>query len=312
MNRIAPKTLTGLFVSAAVISFLWAPSGADHSIAVLPLEDRSGFDGAWNVGAGLADLLAQRLGAVEGYWVVKADSVNLSGAIEGRGTIDSCGPTAALFDTLRVGYLIDGTVEEFGISRFGIVTPTLGGYQSYRAGVRVSFSLWGRGTVGALLSDNAEAEVKQGGLGLTLFGKPTDEMQQWEMLDHLEFGSEPFMATIVGGAIDTLLSDMVEKIRAALPPQQALDSIVGPAAIVSVDGERVYINRGYEDGVRAGDRFEVFRRGEELRDPQTGELLGYSDRTVGAIRVTFLKSAHLSVAEVVERDAEIEPGDEVR
>lgn len=297
-------TFVILFVS------LWSPARADHTLAVLPFTDDSGFDGAWEVGAGLSALLSQRLGAVPGYWAVAMDSSARAGLTARSAAPDSSCLREALFDSLQTGYLVTGTVEEFGISRFGIVTPTLGGYQSYKAAVRVSFFLWERGAATAVLSDRAEAEVKQGGLGLTLLGRPTDEMQQWEMLDGLEFGSESFMATIIGGAVDTLLTDMVGKIRAALPPQKNLGSAIGPAVVVSVDEDQVYINRGFEDGVQAGDRFEVYRRGEELRDPQTGELLGYSDRRVGAVRVGFVKSAHLSVADVVR--GEVETGDEVR
>ena len=302
-----------LCLSLAILCvILWSPAQADHTLAVLPFEDDSGFESGWDVGSGLAGLLSQRLAAIPGYWVAKWDSAGWMETAAGNAASDSACPGEALFDSLWAGHLIIGTIEEFGISRFGIVSPTLGGYQSYRASVRVSFSLWERGAAGALLSERAEGEVKQGGLGLTLLGKPTDEMQQWEMLDALEFGSEPFMATIIGGAIDTLLTGIVEKIQLALPPQRNLGSTIGPAVIVSIDGDQVYINRGFEDGVQVGDRFEVYRQGEELRDPQTDELLGYSDLRVGLIRVGFVKSAHLSVAEVMEGAGEIRDGDEIR
>ena len=301
-------TLAILFV------LVWSPVRADHTLAVIPFEDHSGFDGAWDVEFGLTGLLSERLAAVQGYLVIGPDSSARTEAAVEVAASDSGRPREALFDSLQAGYLVTGTIEEFGISRFGIVTPTLGGYQSYRAGARVSFSLWERGAAGAMLTDQAEAEVKQGGLGLTLLGKPTDEMAQWEMLDKLEFGSEAFMATIIGQAVDTLLIEMVGKFQAALPPQKNLESAIGPAVIVSIDGDQVYINRGFEDDVHIGDRFEVYRRGEELRDPETGELLGYSDRRVGVIRVNFVKSAHLSVAEVKEeeREREIMAGDRIR
>ena len=302
-----------LYVIIAILMALpWSPARADHTLAVLPFEDDSGFDGAWNISTGLAGLLSGRLGAVSGYRAAELDSVARARADGYCAAADSVAPAEALFDSLQAGYLVTGTIEEFGISRFGIVSPTLGGYQSYRAGVRVSFHLWERGGAGSLLSDRAESEVKQGGLGLTLLGRPTDEMQQWEILDALEFGSEPFMATIIGGAVDTLLTEMVGKIRAVLPPQMMPEAAVGPAVIVSADGDRLYINRGFEDDVQIGDRFEVYRQGEELRDPETGEPLGYSDRRVGLIRISFVKSAHLSVAVAVEGRGEIETGDEVR
>jgi len=301
-----------LYLAFVILFFvLWSPAQADHTLIVLPFEDDSGFDGAWDIGNGLADLLSHRLSTIPGYWVGEMDSARADRAVRFAAPDSAC-PGVVLFDSLQAGYLVTGAIEEFGISRFGIVTPTLGGYQSYRAGVRVSFSLWEHGGSGALLSDQAEAEVKQGGLGLTLLGRPTDEMQQWEMLDGLEFGSEAFMATIIGHAVDSLLTGVVGKIRAVLPPQKNLASVIGPAVIVSIDGDQVYINRGFEDGVQVGDRFEVYRQGEELRDPQTGELLGYRDVRAGLIRVSFVKTAHLSVADVMEGRGEIIEGDEIR
>jgi hypothetical protein len=295
------------------IFFFCSPTLAEHTIAVATFEDHSGFDGLWDLSVGFARLLSQRLDAISGYAVVEPDSTLTTGGVFLEKTAtDSLVPAVVFFDSLRAGYLITGTVEDFGISRFGVVTPTLGGYQSYRAGVRVSFCLWKRGAPAALLSNRTEAEVKRGGLGLTLLGKPTDEMQQWEMLDALEFGSESYMATIIGGAVDTLLTEMIEKIQAVLPPQRNLESPIGPAVIVSADGDRVYINRGYDDGIQVGDRFEVYHQTEELFDPETGELLGYRDISVGLIRVCSVKSAHLSVAEVIRGEGEIGDGDEIR
>jgi hypothetical protein len=176
----------------------------------------------------------------------------------------------------------------------------------------MSFCIWERGTAGPLLTDESEGELRQGGLGITFLGKPTEEMEEYEMLDQLEFGSQEFMGTIIGMATDTVLSDMVEKIQQALPPQRDMESTIGAAVIVSVDEAEVYINRGFEDGIRVGDQFDVYARGEELLDPETGEVLGHSDRKVGTIRVVFVKSAHLSRAEVVEGESEVRPGDEVR
>jgi hypothetical protein len=287
-------------------------AGADHTLMVLPFEDQSGFDGQWDLSDDIPRLLAKRLTQIPGYWVAFDDATIEEPVMADSPGVAKC-PEDSLqtfSDSLPAGFVIDGTVEEFGISRFGVLTPAVGGYLSYRAGVKVGFSLRQRGVDDPLLQDEAEGEIKQGELGLTLFGKPTDAMQEYEMLGRLEFGSQPFMATIIGQAIDTLLSDMVGKIQAALPPQRSPESAIGPAAIIFIDADQVYLNRGYDDGIKAGDRFDVYRQGKELHDPRSGELLGYSDRKVGAIRVILVKSAHLSVAEIVE--GELQEGDEVR
>jgi hypothetical protein len=259
-------------------------------------------------------MLSDRLALIPGYSLAVLDSAALTLTLDSGecGTDTSLEILTVLFDSLKVGYLICGRVEEFGISRFGIATPALGGYQSYRAGVEVSFCLWQNGSVAPLLEDRAQGEVRQKGLGLTFLGKPTEEMEEYQRLDELEFGSEEFMDTIIGKAVDTLISEMVDRIQTTLPPQNDLVTWQGQALVLSVEESQVYFDRGFEDGVKVGDRFGVYTQGEALYHPQTGELLGYSDRRVATIRVTFVKAAHLSRAEVIERIDDVKPGDEVR
>jgi hypothetical protein len=290
------------------------PAAAAHSLAVLPFKDRSGFKGHWDLGKGIPRLLSTRLAQVSGYRVVECDSL---GQILGKEGVwsEKCEEPehlAAIFDSLEVGFLVCGSVEEFGISRFGIVTPSVGGFESYRAGVQVRFILWERQARTPLLETETQGEKSQKGLGLTFLGKPTEQMEEYELLEQLEFGSPLYMETIAGEATEALLNDMVEKIQVALPPQRSLGSAAEPAVILLVEEGMVYFDRGYDDGVKLGDEFVVYARGEEIHDPQTGELLGHSDREVGRIRVTFVKSTHLSQAEVVEAEGEIVPGDEVR
>jgi hypothetical protein len=56
------------------------------------------------------------------------------------------------------------------------------------------------------------------------------------------------------------------------------------------------INRGTEDGVRVGMYFEVLaREGENIKDPETGDILGSVDRPKVAVRVVQVKD-RLAVA----------------
>ncbi len=287
---------------------------AAHSLAVLPLRDRSGFKGQWDLSDGLSRLLSERLAEVAGYQLANHDTVAqlVRKKIQWSGRCEESVDLTAAFDSLKVGFLICGTIEEFGISRFGIATPSVGGYESYRAVIQVSFSLWERMATDPLLEAEAEGRVTEKGLGLTFLGRPSEQMEEYEMLERLEFGSPQYTATIAGQATEALLTDMAEKIQVALPPQRDIESGIGSAVIVSMDGAEVYINRGFEDGLKVGDQFDVYTRGPELLDPETGEHLGYSDRKVGTIRVMVVKAAHLSRAEVIEGEGEVSARDEVR
>lgn len=62
--------------------------------------------------------------------------------------------------------------------------------------------------------------------------------------------------------------------------------VVFPIKVVDVTADGVVsINRGEGGGVSIGEQFDVFSEGEEIVDPDTGEVLGASESKVGRIRV---------------------------
>ncbi len=54
--------------------------------------------------------------------------------------------------------------------------------------------------------------------------------------------------------------------------------------VLAKEGE-VVINSGQEAGVKVGATFVVYRLGEEMKDPDTGESLGAEEAKVGTIEV---------------------------
>jgi hypothetical protein len=69
--------------------------------------------------------------------------------------------------------------------------------------------------------------------------------------------------------------------------------------ISNVVGDQIYITGGKNAGVRVGDRFEVSHPGEPIVDPETGEVLGYTETKVGVIQVQTVQEK-FSIAMVVE------------
>lgn len=61
-----------------------------------------------------------------------------------------------------------------------------------------------------------------------------------------------------------------------------------PAKVVAVTSGQVIINRG-EAMVYDGDRFDIYSQGEELVDPDTGEVLGAAEEKVATIVITSIK-----------------------
>ena len=60
---------------------------------------------------------------------------------------------------------------------------------------------------------------------------------------------------------------------------------VFPLKVVDADGETVYLNRGEGSGLKVGDRLQVLRQDGEMRDPDTGESLGFRESPVGVIEI---------------------------
>ena len=51
--------------------------------------------------------------------------------------------------------------------------------------------------------------------------------------------------------------------------------------IIKVEGGKAWINMGSMSGLKAGDQFTILSVGEELRDPDTGQVLGVEESTIG-------------------------------
>ena len=61
-------------------------------------------------------------------------------------------------------------------------------------------------------------------------------------------------------------------------------------------GSTLYVNVGSEAGVKEGDEFTVIRAGDVIKDPDTGEVLGANETTVGRVRITAVMGPRLSKA----------------
>jgi hypothetical protein len=95
------------------------------------------------------------------------------------------------------------------------------------------------------------------------------------LLGVLLFGGvgEAGQADQVGATFGFLLQDVIN----AFPAVEGL--------VVSVDGDRVYLDIAAKDGVQRGQEFTLFRKGDEFRHPVTGKLLGRYEDVLGYAQV---------------------------
>jgi curli biogenesis system outer membrane secretion channel CsgG len=85
-----------------------------------------------------------------------------------------------------------------------------------------------------------------------------------------------------------------------------LVDVIFPAKILIKRDNIVTINRGEGGGVAEGDIFNVFAQGEELKDPDTGEVLGREEVKMGKVKITQV-NPKTSQGEIIE-DTGIDKG----
>jgi len=94
---------------------------------------------------------------------------------------------------------------------------------------------------------------------------------------------------------------------------EALPSRPKAGQIASVDGTVAYINRGAAVGLRVGERLDVFRGdGQDIVDPETGDVLGSTQRRIAQVEVIDLRDKLSKVRLAGEFEVNLAIGDVVR
>src|SRR5664280_1707560 len=101
-----------------------------------------------------------------------------------------------------------------------------------------------------------------------------------------------YVAGAGGGSHD---NEKVDKLAASVSAKKLDTSGMGGTSdasgvvgkIAKADGGTLYVNAGSEAGVKEGDEFNVYRVGEQIKDPDTGEVLGANEVKVGRVRLSL-------------------------
>lgn len=90
-------------------------------------------------------------------------------------------------------------------------------------------------------------------------------------------------------------------------------AMIFPVQIISMKGNKVYLNRGKDGGFKKGAILNVFYPGEELIDPATGESLGSAEEYIGQIKISRV-NPKFTIATIVQNklEGDIEVGCIVR
>lgn len=342
MNRSFVKKSLVVFVF--LLSFpmgegsrIFAQTAGRPGFIFLPFEDKSDFEGKWEVGVDVPRFLNAYVN--QRYRIPSVSPALVRNFLEEQKlSANSFGDVKfwiELYKRFHVRYLVAGTVEEFDVSRFMTGQPLLGGYEAFKGEVRISYVIYDMDKTAASASyvqvtkGEAAGEFADRALALTLFGKPTERTLEFRDLDKIKFGTDEFNRTVIGQACFQLGDHFSLELENALPTMkvwaattpdslltlaQSLDSIsisfrfrTISGSIVFIEANNVFLNLGSEDGMRAGQRVFVYAAGSEQSEQKNSEA-----GKVGELQVLEVRGPHLSHTRIISGEGKIKMKDKVQ
>ncbi len=285
-------TVLCLLVIGGALQAQHVKDGLKRNLAVYGFEDKTDHKIHWysgqNVGEGMSDILTTALvqsgrfriferGQLES--VMQEQGLGMTGAITEQ-------TAAQAGQLLGAELIVMGSVTEFGAKE------SKGGAQigKFKIGTR---TLSASVAVDVRLVDANSGEIKWSGTvrkeesktGLSLGGA------DWAFKDQQEF-DESLIGKATRAAIDETVVKLMEQV--SFVPWQAI--------VAAVTGDAVIINQGAESGLAVDMEMSVFRVGETITDPATGEVLFSQEDKIGVIKVVdpTLGNGKAAKCEVVE------------
>jgi curli biogenesis system outer membrane secretion channel CsgG len=279
---------------------------AKPRVAILEFKNKTeGYVWAWyRAGEAAQDMLVTELVKKGNFRVMERE--RLAAILEEKnltvsGDID---PKTAVKIGKMIGveYLIAGAVTELGVADRDVSVPS---------------GLFG----GRLPSVNVRSQKMDAAVDARAFSTQTGEIVWADTAKEETSDSSVYVAGAGGGVedhrkLDRLLRPVVVKLAESLGRKQLETSGLGGTAdasgvvgkIAKASGGAIYVNVGSEAGIKEGDEFDVYRPGEVIKDPDTGEVLGANEVKVGRVKIIAIRGARLSSA-ITLSGSGYKPGD---
>lgn len=279
----------GLFVAIITVLFgllltipdqyATAGTGLRYTISVAKFNNKSNWRGQWRLGDAWGSVLTDSLNQT-GRFIVLGEKGMRREALEEQdfaasGRAAGGGKKVVTGQMTPAQLLVKGNITHFsdktsgGGGGIGIGGFRIGGGAS-SSEINVVMYIVDSSTGQVVASKKCYGNVSETGLSL---GVSTGGF-------HGDIGG--FKKTNAGKAIEMAVNEGVAFLLSQL------ENIPWTGTIVLTKGNKVYINRGTREGVKAGQLFDV-GKSETLRDPDTGEVLDQSMERTGTIQVVKVK-----------------------
>lgn len=268
-----------LFLSFVMLSFqpvFGQKKNLKKRIAVFLFDDKSDSKWQWygskSVGEGMSDMVVTELVKTGNYRVIEREQLNQLLAEQDLGQSGIVTPESAaqVGKVLGVELAVFGAITEFGYKR-GDTGVRLGGTkvgvgkQSAVAGLDIRLVNTSTGEI--IVAENV-TETKNALAGSFSKGRVA--------FDNRKSFDESLVGKVTRKAVERVIRLI----------DDGSVNVAWQAKVITMQGNKVYINSGQQDGVEVGDVYTVFKVGEALIDPDTGLNLGTIDQEAGQIKVT--------------------------
>ncbi|MFH0922007.1 MAG: CsgG/HfaB family protein [Fibrobacterota bacterium] len=282
-------------------------------IGILPFLNESKYKGRWNLGLEIPRYLEKGLGQT--YHMIPADS--LDDYLKASGLprfVNSPTQKRQIAKAFGADFLVDARIMEFHAMKRILGEGKYGGIKSFSAEIRLKVRVFSARANETIYSEEFDSRKRETNTSVNL-GRISKDEALFDSLNFARFGSEAFDRTIAGAMMKEVLEKfqgLLLKLPETVARKGEDKKLIRNAKVVEVTATDIYINAGSSDNVEPGDVFKVFTKGDSIRDPDTHEFLGLSERYVGQIRVGFVEAGHFSRATVVKKEGNIRLGDIVR
>jgi len=266
-----------LFLLFIAVLISLAQAQGKIRVAVVDFENKSTWH--WwgdRLGEAAADVFVTDLMETGKFSLIEREKVNAILAEQDFGASGRVTPQTAakIGKMLGVDLILTGSISEFSVSKTG------GGIKSLQVGVTTGKVVLQARLVNTTTGEIIIAAEEQNKKNLVAARYKSMNFEQ-----DFDYG---LANEVMHPAVEKMVLKIVEKTKgiatAAKPSHEG--------RVIKVEGNMVWINLGSGSGIKAGDEFEVFRKGEELIDPDSGQSLGAEEEKVGTIVVSEVKDKY--------------------
>ena len=261
-----------LLLIAACVLNLTASAQLKKRVAISRFEDRSG-SGYNHLGSGVADMLATALVKSGKFAVIERQELDKIVEEQKLGESGLVTPQTApkVGQLLGAELFVVGAITECGTKESNIgggVSLFGGGLKTKTARVVVDIRLINTSTGEIIASESEEGSESTTGVAVRYEDMDFNNQDSWDNTDIGKAAREAIDKTV----------DLIAKNMEKIPWS-------GKILKVNDDGT-VLMKPGSEGNVTPGMVFFVTRKGEEIKDPDTGLSLGAEETKVGKIKAT--------------------------